>query len=120
MSKAKLKVKKIPQLSLNKTEQTTDKKKMQRASFSEEFKQKIEEKNIKITVKYNDEIFEQNMDIGQTVRNLIKLVEAKYDLPKDQIELSYKENFLLGCLSFVDIPEFVNDPNPIVVVIHQN
>ena len=111
---------KIPTLSLAKTEQTKDPKKFQRASFSEEFKEKIAEKKITITVKYNDDVFDQEMDEGHTVRNLIKIIEAKYDLPKDQLELSYKDNFLLSCLSFSDIPEFVNDPHPTVIAMMSN
>ena len=111
---------KIPTLSLAKTEQTKDPKKLQRASFSEEFKEKIVEKKITITVKFNNDVFDQEMDEGHTVRNLIKIIEAKYDLPKDQLELSYNDNFLLSCLSFSDIPDFVKDPHPTVIAMMSN
>ena len=67
-----------------------------------------------ITVRFNDEIFDQEMDIGHTIRNLIKIIEAKYNLPKDKLTLSYKETFLLHCLSISDIPELMNDEKPIV------
>ena len=117
-SSSKIKVRKlgknIPTLSLAKTEQTKDPKKLQRLSFSEEFKEKITEKKKTITVRYNGEEFDQEMDIGHTVRNLIKIIEAKYNLPKDKLQLTYKETFLLCCLSISDIPELMNDEKPIV------
>ena len=114
----KIKVRKlnqhIPTLSLAKTEQTKDPKKLQRLSFSEEFKEKITEKKKIITIKFNGETFDQEMDIGHTIRNLIKIIEAKYNLPKDKLQLTFKETFLLTCLSISDIPELMNEEHPIV------
>ena len=120
----KIKVRKlnqhIPTLSLAKTEQTKDPKKLQRLSFSEEFKEKITEKKKIITIKFNGETFDQEMDIGHTIRNLIKIIEAKYNLPKDVISLSYNDSLLLSCLSFLDIPELMNDQNRIVQVVQDD
>ena len=111
----------IPTLAIKKTEQTKDPKKLQRLSFSEEFHEKVSEEKIKIKIEMkNGEIFEQEMNVGETVRNLIKIIEAKYNLPKDVISLSYNDSLLLSCLSFSDIPELMNDQNRIVQVVQDD
>ncbi|KAL7720491.1 Uncharacterized protein QTN25_002258 [Entamoeba marina] len=106
----------IPTLSLQATEKSKDPKKLARLSFSEEFHEQVSEIEIEIDL-YTGKRIPYKTTTGETIQNIIKYCEEKHDVPKNTVAMTYKENFLLPCLSLADVPNLEKDNHPVILAI---
>ncbi|KAL7722268.1 Uncharacterized protein QTN25_001016 [Entamoeba marina] len=106
----------IPTLSLSVTEQTVDRKKLARLSFSDEFHEHVNEIEIDIDL-YTGKRVTFKTTTGETIQNIIKYCEEKHDVPKGTVAMVYKENLLLPCLSLADVPDLAQDSHPVITAV---